>query len=97
MCDSLRLITVNRLEPFNRQIIRFQMKESPWEGGVRGAAALWSPLLQHTKRVSNQMMHMSDWLPTLYSAAGEFISPQRFPLVEQTAIEPQTPQKLTKN
>ncbi|KAK6619656.1 hypothetical protein RUM43_012413 [Polyplax serrata] len=50
------------------------MKESPWEGGVRGAAALWSPLLQHTKRVSNQMMHMSDWLPTLYSAAGFNVS-----------------------
>nr|CAD7415613.1 unnamed protein product [Timema poppensis] len=46
------------------------MKESPWEGGVRGIAAVWSPLLVKTQRVSNQMMHMSDWLPTLYSAAG---------------------------
>nr|CAD7428982.1 unnamed protein product [Timema monikensis] len=46
------------------------MKESPWEGGVRGVAAVWSPLLSKTQRVSNQMMHMSDWLPTLYSAAG---------------------------
>nr|CAD7586143.1 unnamed protein product [Timema genevievae] len=46
------------------------MKESPWEGGVRGVAAVWSPLLAKTQRVSNQMMHMSDWLPTLYSAAG---------------------------
>lgn len=46
------------------------MKESPWEGGVRGVAALWSPLLHSTQRVSNQLMHISDWLPTFYSAAG---------------------------
>lgn len=47
-----------------------QMKESPWEGGVRGVAALWSPLLHSTQRVSNQLMHIADWLPTFYSAAG---------------------------
>ncbi|XP_049861527.1 arylsulfatase B-like [Schistocerca gregaria] len=46
------------------------MKASLWEGGVRGAAAVWSPLLQNTPRVSNQLMHVSDWLPTLYAAAG---------------------------
>jgi hypothetical protein len=47
-----------------------QMKESPWEGGVRGVAALWSPLLCSAQRVSNQLMHIADWLPTFYSAAG---------------------------
>ncbi|XP_063225571.1 arylsulfatase B-like [Bacillus rossius redtenbacheri] len=46
------------------------MKETPWEGGVRTAAAIWSPLLARTQRVSRQLMHMCDWLPTLYSAAG---------------------------
>lgn len=33
-------------------------------------AAIWSPLIKKAKRVSNQMMFMSDWLPTLLSAAG---------------------------
>ncbi|KAK9300129.1 hypothetical protein QLX08_007059 [Tetragonisca angustula] len=46
------------------------IKNSPWEGGTRGVAAIWSPLIKKSKRVSNQMMFMSDWLPTLLSAAG---------------------------
>ncbi|XP_076376940.1 arylsulfatase I isoform X2 [Megalopta genalis] len=46
------------------------MKDSPWEGGTRGVAAVWSPLIKAPRRVSNQMMFMSDWLPTLLSAAG---------------------------
>ncbi|XP_050492008.1 arylsulfatase B-like isoform X2 [Bombus huntii] len=46
------------------------IKDSPWEGGTRGVAAIWSPLIRKSKRVSNQMMFMSDWLPTLLSAAG---------------------------
>lgn len=47
-----------------------QTKYTLYEGGVRGVAALWSPRLQKAARVSNQLMHISDWLPTLYSAAG---------------------------
>ncbi|KAK1124469.1 hypothetical protein K0M31_006820 [Melipona bicolor] len=46
------------------------IKDSPWEGGTRGVAAIWSSLIKKSKRVSNQMMFMSDWLPTLLSAAG---------------------------
>ncbi|XP_078052451.1 arylsulfatase I isoform X2 [Augochlora pura] len=46
------------------------MKDSPWEGGTRGVAAIWSPLIKTPRRVSNQMMFMSDWFPTLLSAAG---------------------------
>ncbi|XP_030369146.1 arylsulfatase I-like isoform X2 [Scaptodrosophila lebanonensis] len=46
------------------------VKNTLWEGGVRGAALLWSPLLRKSQRVANQNMHIVDWLPTLIEAAG---------------------------
>lgn len=46
------------------------VKNTLLEGGVRGAGLIWSPLLGNTSRVANQTMHISDWLPTLYRAAG---------------------------
>ncbi|XP_014609673.1 PREDICTED: arylsulfatase B-like [Polistes canadensis] len=46
------------------------IKETPWEGAVRGVAAIWSPFINKSKRVSNQLMTIVDWLPTLLSAAG---------------------------
>ncbi|XP_012279683.1 arylsulfatase B [Orussus abietinus] len=46
------------------------IKESAWEGGVRGVAAIWSPLIRKSRRVSNQLIYVTDWLPTLLSAAG---------------------------
>ncbi|CAN8002984.1 unnamed protein product, partial [Ixodes hexagonus] len=49
-------------------------KDSLWEGGVRGTAFVWGPLLSKSGRLSNQMMHITDWLPTLYSAAGGNVS-----------------------
>ncbi|XP_055593389.1 arylsulfatase B-like isoform X2 [Uranotaenia lowii] len=45
-------------------------KNSPWEGATRNVAAIWSPLIQERQRVSNQFVHISDWLPTLAAAAG---------------------------
>ncbi|KAK8762785.1 hypothetical protein V5799_025949 [Amblyomma americanum] len=45
-------------------------KGSLWEGGTRAAAFVWSPLLARPRRVSTQLMHITDWLPTLYSVAG---------------------------
>uniref|UniRef100_A0A336MIA9 CSON000254 protein n=1 Tax=Culicoides sonorensis TaxID=179676 RepID=A0A336MIA9_CULSO len=50
------------------------VKNTLWEGGVRGAGLIWSPLLEQRERVSNQLMHITDWLPTLYSAAGGDVS-----------------------
>nr|ATE50182.1 glucosinolate sulfatase 3 [Psylliodes chrysocephala] len=45
-------------------------KRSAWEGGNRNLAAIWSPLIQKPQRVSNQLIHIIDWLPTFYSIAG---------------------------
>ncbi|XP_047023632.1 arylsulfatase I-like [Helicoverpa zea] len=50
------------------------VKNTLWEGGVRGAALLWSPVIKYPSRVANQTFHLVDWLPTLYSAAGGNIS-----------------------
>ncbi|XP_001604760.1 arylsulfatase B [Nasonia vitripennis] len=46
------------------------IKASAWEGAVRGAAAVWSPLIQRPKRIYNELMSIADWLPTLLSASG---------------------------
>ncbi|XP_037515137.1 arylsulfatase B [Rhipicephalus sanguineus] len=45
-------------------------KTTLWEGGIRSPAFLWTPELLPRRRVSQQLMHATDWLPTLYSAAG---------------------------
>ncbi|CAH1390069.1 unnamed protein product [Nezara viridula] len=45
-------------------------KETLWEGGVRSPSFIWSAALQENPRVSNSFIHITDWLPTLYSAAG---------------------------
>lgn len=50
------------------------VKNTLWEGGVRGAAMIWSPLIQKKSRVANQTMHITDWLPTIYKAVGGELS-----------------------
>lgn len=49
----------------------FKEKGTPWEGAIRTVSFLWSPLIREQQRVFNQLMHITDWLPTLYSAAGK--------------------------
>ncbi len=47
------------------------VKNTLWEGGVRGSAFLWSPLLKKSSIVENKGLRgVHDWLPTLYAAAG---------------------------
>ncbi|CAG9797683.1 unnamed protein product [Chironomus riparius] len=50
------------------------VKNTLWEGGVRAAGFIWSPLISQHSRVSNQLIQVADWLPTLYSAAGGDLS-----------------------
>lgn len=47
-------------------------KETPWEGAVRVPAFIWHSSFR--PRVWEGLMHITDWLPTLISAAGGQIS-----------------------
>lgn len=46
------------------------VKNTLWEGGVRGAGMIWYPHLKYKARVSDQRMQITDWLPTLLGSFG---------------------------
>ncbi|OXU16980.1 hypothetical protein TSAR_013868 [Trichomalopsis sarcophagae] len=46
------------------------IKSGMFEGAARAAACIFSPLIKAHSRVSEELMHIVDWLPTLYTAAG---------------------------
>lgn len=50
------------------------IKNTLFEGGIRSTSFIWSPLIVQNARVSNELIHITDWLPTFYSAAGGDIS-----------------------
>uniref|UniRef100_A0A0B6Z776 Sulfatase N-terminal domain-containing protein n=1 Tax=Arion vulgaris TaxID=1028688 RepID=A0A0B6Z776_9EUPU len=45
-------------------------KHTLWEGGVRGIGFVTGPLLKHTGIVQTELMHVSDWFPTIADAVG---------------------------
>ena len=49
-------------------------KRTLWEGGVRGTGFVNSPMLEKPGRISEDMLHVCDWFPTMYKLAGGNIS-----------------------
>ncbi len=39
-------------------------------GGVRGAGFIYSPLIKESSRVSSDLLHVTDWFPTILALAG---------------------------
>ncbi|XP_075213981.1 arylsulfatase B-like [Lycorma delicatula] len=73
LSDNGSPITVGYVNWGNNQPFRGE-KYSMFEGGVKTAAVVWSPLIKDSSRVSEELIHVTDWLPTLYSAAGGNVS-----------------------
>lgn len=45
-------------------------KNTIWEGGTRVPAFIHSPLIENRRNIYKGLIHVTDWFPTLYSAAG---------------------------
>lgn len=62
--------TIGELQNWGSNWPHRGMKFTLYEGGVKGVAIVWSNSLRNPGRVSMQMMHISDWYPTIYAMAG---------------------------
>ncbi|EDV39291.1 uncharacterized protein Dana_GF25237 [Drosophila ananassae] len=51
-------------------------KNTPWEGGVRVAGAVWSSKLEARGSIFTQPIYVGDWLPTLAHAADIELEPK---------------------
>ena len=59
------------------------VKSYLWEGAIRGAGFIWSPLIKRNQRVEDKLLiGIQDWLPTLYEAAGNLLK-----ILESKTIE----------
>ncbi|PIK52315.1 putative arylsulfatase I [Apostichopus japonicus] len=59
------------------------VKATLWEGGVRGAAFVHSPLIKSSPRISNGMFHVCDWFPTFIDIGGG--DPSKFSNLDGTS------------
>lgn len=50
------------------------LKSTLYEGGVKNAAVMWYNQLAHKGIVEENLVHITDWFPTLYNAAGKIFS-----------------------
>ena len=69
--NSIVLVTTdNGGEPWDSNSPLKGTKDTVYEGGIRGASFLMSPLLAKTSYKFNGLIHLVDWVPTLLQAAG---------------------------
>lgn len=64
-------------------ISRYQQKDSPWEGGSRVCGGIYAPFLKASQRISTQLFHVTDWLPTFVHLAGGSITDPKVTGVNQ--------------
>ena len=61
-----------KVKEFHKSLLlcRIILQGTLWEGGTRGAAFIHGSMLKRPGTLSRSLIHVSDWLPTLISAAG---------------------------